>query len=381
VKLYVFLGLFWFYSFVAFSQKIDYGSCSGQVLVSVNANYKLNFPGSKGIDKSNLFGYLSGNLVSRNAIWICYESENNGDLKVNCKTNIDSLHFVVFKTDISDACHDIQSKKAEVIFTKANTNCSEFENAKMELKSGYKYSFVFLAKEKITDNIDVQLDYLEKGEDGGELLDTLSLNLVYDRNKPIYSVHILDELTRKPIKSRIVISNADELDGTYKASDLFLNYKKQVKEAVLKVDAEGYLSKDLTKHKIILANKVADTILLTPVKRGTIAKLDEIYFAAGLAIILEESDPKLKRLRDFMILNPSVNIEIQGHVNDESKRGLLSKRLSKRRAQRILSYLVDCGISESRMSAVGFGNSKPVYKNPKSDEEKEANRRVEILIK
>jgi flagellar motor protein MotB len=33
------------------------------------------------------------------------------------------------------------------------------------------------------------------------------------------------------------------------------------------------------------------------------------------------------------------------------------------------------------MSAVGFGNSKPVYKNPKSDEEKEANRRVEILIK
>jgi outer membrane protein OmpA-like peptidoglycan-associated protein len=76
-----------------------------------------------------------------------------------------------------------------------------------------------------------------------------------------------------------------------------------------------------------------------------------------------------------------VNIEIQGHVNDESKRGVFSKRLSKRRALRILKYLVDCGISESRLSAVGFGNSNPVFKNPKNDEEKEANRRVEILIK
>ncbi len=381
MKRFVFISLLFFYTFTLFSQKRDYSSCFGQILISVNSNYKLNFPGSKGYDKSGLYGYLSDHLVSKNAIWICYEPEHDGDLKVNCKTIIDSLHFVVFKSDVSDACKDIQSKKAEVIFTKANTNCSEFENAKMELKSGYKYSFVFIAKEKNTSNIDIQLDYAEKGDDGGELLDTLSLNLVYDHNKPVYAIHVLDELTKKPIKSRIVISNADELNGTYKASDLYLNFKKQIKEAVLKIDAEGYLSKDLTKHKIHLQNHVNDTIMLSPVKRGTVAKLDEIYFVAGLAVILDESDPKLKRLRDFMILNPTVNIEIQGHVNDESKRGLFSKRLSKRRAQRILRYLVDCGIAESRLSAVGFGNSKPVYKNPTSDEEKEANRRVEVLIK
>ena len=368
-------------TFNVIAQKASYSSCSGQVLVSVNANYKLNFPGSKGIDKSKLFGYLQNEVVSKNAIWICYEPENNGDLKVNCKTLIDSIHFVIFKTDVSDACQDIQNKKAQVIFIKTNTNCSEFENAKLELKSGFKYTFVFLAKEKIKDNIDIQLDYLEKSENGGELLDTLSLNLVYAKDKPIYSIHVLDEFTKKPVKSRIVISNTVDLDGTYTASDLFLNQKKQIKESIIKVDAEGYLSKDLLNHKIALSKHTIDTILLTPVKRGTIAKLDEIYFAAGLAVILEESDPKLKRLRDFMILNPTVNIEIQGHVNDDSKRGLFSKRLSKRRAKRILNYLVENGISESRLSSVGFGNSKPVFKNPKNDEEKEANRRVEILIK
>ncbi len=363
------------------AQKATYSSCSGQVLVSVNANYKLNFPGIKGIDKTKLHGYLSNEVVTKNAIWICYEPKNNGDLKINCKTQIDSMHFVIFKTDVSDACQDIQNKKAQVLFIKTNTNCSEFENAKMELKSGYKYTFVFIAKEKLESNIDIQLDYLEKGENGGELLDTLSLNLVYARDKPIYSIHVLDEFTKKPIKSRIVISNTVDLDGTYTASDLFLNQKRQIKESIIKIDAEGYLSKDLLNHKIGLTKHTSDTILLTPVKRGTVAKLDEIYFAAGLAVILEESDPKLKRLRDFMILNPSVNIEIQGHVNDDSQRGFVSKRLSKRRAKRILNYLVESGISESRLTAVGFGNSKPVFKNPKNDEEKEANRRVEILIK
>jgi len=363
------------------AQKATYSSCSGQVLVSVNANYKLNFPGIKGIDKTKLHGYLSNEVVTKNAIWICYEPKNNGDLKINCKTQIDSMHFVIFKTDVSDACQDIQNKKAQVLFIKTNTNCSEFENAKMELKSGYKYTFVFLAKEKLESNLDIQLDYLEKGENGGELLDTLSLNLVYARDKPIYSIHVLDEFTKKPVKSRIVISNTVDLDGTYTASDLFLNQKRQIKESIIKIDAEGYLSKDLLNHKISLTKHTSDTILLTPVKRGTVAKLDEIYFAAGLAVILEESDPKLKRLRDFMILNPSVNIEIQGHVNDDSQRGFVSKRLSKRRAKRILNYLIENGISESRLTAVGFGNSKPVFKNPKNDEEKEANRRVEILIK
>jgi outer membrane protein OmpA-like peptidoglycan-associated protein len=278
-------------------------------------------------------------------------------------------------------CQDIKNKKAQVLFTKTNTNCPELENAKMELLAGYNYTLVFIAKETINASIDIQLDYLEKGENGGELLDTLSMNLVYTRDQPIYSVHVLDEFTKKPVKSRIVISNTIDLDGTYTASDLFLNQKRQIKEAVIKVDAEGYLSKDLLKHKIPLTKQTRDTIYLTPVKRGTIAKLDEIYFAAGLAVILEESDPKLKRLRDFMLLNPSVSIEIQGHVNDDSKRGLFSKRLSKRRAQRILKYLVDSGISASRLSAVGFGNSKPVFKNPKNEDEKEANRRVEILIK
>jgi outer membrane protein OmpA-like peptidoglycan-associated protein len=46
-----------------------------------------------------------------------------------------------------------------------------------------------------------------------------------------------------------------------------------------------------------------------------------------------------------------------------------------------VDYLVEGGISSDRLTAIGFGNTKPIYKTPQTEEEKEANRRVEILIR
>jgi outer membrane protein OmpA-like peptidoglycan-associated protein len=172
-----------------------------------------------------------------------------------------------------------------------------------------------------------------------------------------------------------------DIDGTYFASDLFLNLNKTLKNSTIKIDAEGYNSKDLKEYKIASTSHTKDTIRLTPLKRGTVAKLDEIYFAPGLAAILDESFPVLMRLRDFLVLNPQISIEIQGHVNEDKKHGLFSMRLSKKRAQKILDFLVESGIDPSRLTAVGFGNTKPVFPDAKSDLQKEANRRVEILIK
>ena len=91
--------------------------------------------------------------------------------------------------------------------------------------------------------------------------------------------------------------------------------------------------------------------------------------------------PRLKRLKDFLLLNPSISIEVRGHVNDEGGNSLSSQRLSKKRAKRIVDYLISCGIEPERLSAVGYGNTKPIYPKPESEEQKEANRRVEVKIK
>ena len=201
----------------------------------------------------------------------------------------------------------------------------------------------------------------------------------YSKELPVYGIHFRDELTGFPVIAKLSLVASSIIDGTYRGSDILVNNQRKLK-ASLRIDSEGYYSKDIFEH-LIPSTTHHDTIFLAPITHGAITKLDDIYFAGGLAIILEESMPRLKRLKDFLLLNPSISIEVQGHVNDEGGNSLSSQRLSKKRAKRIVEYLISCGIEPERLSAVGYGNTKPIYPKPESEEQKEANRRVEVKIK
>ncbi|MGL5890980.1 MAG: OmpA family protein, partial [Bacteroidia bacterium] len=54
-------------------------------------------------------------------------------------------------------------------------------------------------------------------------------------------------------------------------------------------------------------------------------------------------------------------------------------KLSDDRAQAVMNYLISKGIQAGRLSAKGFGESKPVAQNT-SDENRALNRRVEFMI-
>lgn len=366
----------------SFSQKNDFSACRGSVQLNAATSYSLNFTGKKGIDKSQIYGYIKNMSVSKNQIWTKFEPGKRGKLQIKCKSQIDSFHLVVFKTNVGSSCIDLATKKAEPVFIKMKSSCLELENVSVDLIDGFEYIIVFITQEKSEAKINFELKFTPTDEKGKEFVDTLTMNLVYNKAKPIYSIHIINEITLKPVTARISISSQSEMDGTYFASDLFLNLNKTLKNTTIKIDAEGYNSKDLTQYKITSTGHTKDTIKILPFKRGTTTKLDEIYFSPGLATILDDSYPRLERLRDFMVLNPQICIEIQGHVNeDKTFSGLFSVRLSKKRAMRILYFLVESGIDSKRLTAIGFGNSKPVYPNPKDALQKEANRRVEILIK
>ena len=369
-------------SFFSFNQKNDFSVCRGSVQLNSATPYSLSFTGKKGVDKSEVYGYIKNMSVSKNQIWTKFEPGKRGKLQIKCKSQIDSFHIVVFKTNVGSSCIDLATKKAEPIFMKMKSSCLELENVTVDLLDGFEYVVLFIAQEKSKAKIDFELKFTPTDEKGKEFVDTLTMNLVYNKAKPIYSIHVINEITKKPVTARISISSQSEIDGTYFASDLLLNLNKTLKNCTIKIDAEGYNSKDLIDYKISSAGHTKDTIKLLPFKRGTTAKLDEIYFSPGLATILEDSYPRLERLRDFMVLNPKISIEIQGHVNeDKTFSGLFSVRLSKKRALRILDFLVESGIDPKRLTAIGFGNSKPVYPDPKDALQKEANRRVEILIK
>jgi outer membrane protein OmpA-like peptidoglycan-associated protein len=75
---------------------------------------------------------------------------------------------------------------------------------------------------------------------------------------------------------------------------------------------------------------------------------------------------------------PDTNIEVQGHT-DSSGSDTYNQELSERRANAVTNYLVNRGVSSSRLTTVGYGETSPKYSND-TDEGRAQNRRVEFII-
>lgn len=113
-------------------------------------------------------------------------------------------------------------------------------------------------------------------------------------------------------------------------------------------------------------------------KTGEKLKIDNLNFIINTFIVVPEARGKMYELLLVLQNNPILKIEIQGHLccmpNDRLD-------LSTKRAKAIYSFLVANGIYPGRLSFKGFGSSQPIYPLPeKSEEERAANRRVELLI-
>lgn len=112
---------------------------------------------------------------------------------------------------------------------------------------------------------------------------------------------------------------------------------------------------------------------------GSIA-LHNILFDTGKATIKAESAKELGLVIDVLKADAALKIEVQGHTdNAGAKAANLS--LSQQRADAVRDYLIKTGgISAARLTAVGFGDTKPVAPNT-TEEGRALNRRVELAKK
>lgn len=356
----------------------DYSTCAGNVVISPNTTYQLKFKGKLGNNKSGIQSYCNLPVASNNLVWLQFHPPHNGEMSLSLKTSGDSIIVFIFETNVTEDCGAISSKKASLITCENRSSNDTLKPVYTCLTYKNYYIALYVEKGKAP-LIDLKLNYTPLTPEGKVLKDSLLLNLAYSRELPVYGIHFRDEQTGFPVIAKLSLVASSLIDGTYRGSDILVNNQRKLK-ATLRIDSEGYYSKDIIEHPIPSTTH-HDTIFLAPITHGAITKLDDIYFAGGLAIILEESMPRLKRLKDFLLLNPSISIEVQGHVNDEGGNSLSSQRLSKKRAKRIVDYLISCGIEPERLSAVGYGNTKPIFPKPETEEQKEANRRVEVKIK
>tara|TARA_B100001287_G_scaffold197138_1_gene166778 strand:+ start:128 stop:1243 length:1116 start_codon:yes stop_codon:yes gene_type:complete len=369
--------LFWGNS--CYGQSVDYSKCSGGISLSPNNFYSLAFQGKKGIDKKGLYGYETSQEVNKNQIWLFFDTPSSGLLNLNIKRYSEKFHVYIFEEKGGQICQELQEQNAKFIFSESGS--IDLDAEVIFVEEALRYAVVLVAEQGRKDSLDFSFDFSPQDKFGNEIVDSLLFDLTTHGNAHEYEIHVRDAVTKRPVKSKISLTGANEINGAYVASELILNIRKNIKVCELKVDAEGYFSYDKKDHSILIKNGLKDTVFLKPLVRGSVAKIDEIYFAAGLSTILEESAPRLNRLRDFLLVNSNVNIEIQGHVNGDGTQPYSSKRLSKKRAKEIVKHLVLAGISPKRLSAKGYGFTNPVYEFPETEMEKEANRRVEILIK
>ena len=102
-------------------------------------------------------------------------------------------------------------------------------------------------------------------------------------------------------------------------------------------------------------------------------------FDIDRALIRPEYRDEIAQVGDFMKKYPTTTAVIEGHT-DNVGGAQYNLELSQRRAEAVVNYLVEnFGIDRSRLSAKGFGMSRPVADNS-TDEGRQKNRRMNAII-
>jgi outer membrane protein OmpA-like peptidoglycan-associated protein len=113
-------------------------------------------------------------------------------------------------------------------------------------------------------------------------------------------------------------------------------------------------------------------------KSGEKLIIENLNFVINTFAVVNESRGKLYELLLVLQKNPSLKIEIQGHI---CCMPVDRADLSTQRAKALYNFLLNQNISKDRLSYKGFGSSQPIYALPeKNEQERAANRRVEIFI-
>lgn len=105
---------------------------------------------------------------------------------------------------------------------------------------------------------------------------------------------------------------------------------------------------------------------------------NSIYFDSGKASISSDSFGLLDSLIYTAHRCQEAAIQIEGHTDSDGD-DAFNQALSEKRAQAVQGYLEKAGLDASRLSAKGFGESKPVADNG-TDEGKAKNRRIDFVI-
>jgi outer membrane protein OmpA-like peptidoglycan-associated protein len=112
--------------------------------------------------------------------------------------------------------------------------------------------------------------------------------------------------------------------------------------------------------------------------RGLIVNLSDVLFDFNKATLRPGAREKLAKIAGIILAHPGLRMEAEGHA-DAVGTDDYNQRLSERRAQSVSAFFMEQGIRRESITAMGFGESRPVATNGTA-EGRQQNRRVELVV-
>ena len=201
--------------------------------------------------------------------------------------------------------------------------------------------------------------------------------------------------TLKPVGATLELIDIDENStlATFKSNKTTGKYLVSLpsgKNYGLIVRKEGYLfhSENFNIPETAAYQEVEKNICLKGIEVGSVIVLKNIFYDYNKATLRDASKNELDRLTKLLNENPTIKIELSAHT-DSRGGNAYNEKLSQRRAQSCVDYLIKKGISTGRLVSKGYGETKLIKTDAeiaklKFKDEKEAahqeNRRTEFKI-
>jgi outer membrane protein OmpA-like peptidoglycan-associated protein len=171
-----------------------------------------------------------------------------------------------------------------------------------------------------------------------------------DTDEPIPGATV----TLKDVRGEMeaILLKAD--DNGFYSSKLEVNEEYFTKATKKKYFADAGIENTLG---IVETINIEHDFFLTLIPTGEI-EIKGIEYDFDAATLRPQSKVELDKLINFLNLNASLKIEIRSHT-DERGLDMYNQKLSQRRAQSVVDYLVNSGISRARLEANGLGEAEP----------------------
>ncbi len=191
---------------------------------------------------------------------------------------------------------------------------------------------------------------------------------------------VLNQKTQQPV-GNAVVKMVDEAGNikTFNSEDGNFEFSAERGHSyVLNADKQSFVSTRATFNTEGMKREDPDktitlTIYVDSLFIDSTFRMENVFYDYDKASLKPESGAELEKLINLMKDNPSIDVEIAAHTDGKGD-DAYNMNLSQQRAEAVVQYLISSGIERSRLTAKGYGETKPVAPNTVNGKDSEVNR-------